>query len=234
MAGHGARRRGDDIASGDLSAAGDSSAVEVRHETVEDPEQRRLAASGWPGHYRQPVFDRQAYILQRGLVAPGIPVREVGQRRDRHTSTGVKRSKQAAMGQGWIVGRVSDGYANQSAAQPAARAAAKPASAKTDAATSSQSERRRAWPAIVVRTPEPNPRASIDSASWIEPSTLVSTTGTPTSIHERGPRGRHPRSRCASVTSTKGARPAGPPPAQPLRLGHLDKGGRDGRHEVER
>src|SRR6266849_4336933 len=37
----------------------------------------------------------------------------------------------------------------------------------------------------------------------MEPSTLVSTTGTTTSIHERGPRGFHPRSRCASVTWTK-------------------------------
>src|SRR3989442_12660347 len=125
MAGHVARGRRDDIASGDISAAGDPSAMEMRHETVEDPEQRRLAASRWAGHHRQPVVDRQAYILQRGLIAPRIPVGEVGQRRDRHTSTGVKRSKQAAMGQGWIGGEGNGGSANKTPPPTAAPAAAK-------------------------------------------------------------------------------------------------------------
>ena len=46
-----------------------------------------------------------------------------------------------------------------------------------------------------VRGPEPKPRASIDSASWIEPSTLVRTTGTTISDQDLGPRGRHPRNR---------------------------------------
>ena len=52
-----------------------------------------------------------------------------------------------------------------------------------------------------MRVAEPKPRASIDSASWIEPSALVRTTGTTTSAQDAGPRGRQPRRRCASVTS---------------------------------
>jgi hypothetical protein len=34
----------------------------------------------------------------------------------------------------------------------------------------------------------------------MDPSTLVSTTGTTISDHDLGPRGRHPRKRWASVT----------------------------------
>ena len=49
----------------------------------------------------------------------------------------------------------------------------------------------------------------MDSASWIEPSIAVSTTGTATAAQDRGPRGRQPRSRCASVTAAKEAPSAG-------------------------
>src|ERR1700737_4224754 len=80
-----------------------------------------------------------------------------------------------------------------------------PSTAQADAATSNQSRVVSAEPLSEVRGPEPKPRASIDSASWIEPSTLVRTTGTTTSAQDRGPRGFHPRRRCASLTWTKEA-----------------------------
>jgi hypothetical protein len=57
------------------------------------------------------------------------------------------------------------------------------ASAAPDAPMRSQSGRRSRAGLTDVRGPEPNPRASIDSASWIEPSTLVNTTGTTISDH---------------------------------------------------
>jgi hypothetical protein len=77
--------------------------------------------------------------------------------------------------------------------------------AAADAPASNQSDLRSGEDLSDVRGPEPKPLASIDSASWMEPSTLVSTTGTTTSAHERGPRGRHPRKRCASLTCTNEA-----------------------------
>src|SRR2546425_9051277 len=106
MARHVAGGHRDSVASYYLSVAGDPSAVEVRNKTVEDSEQRRLAASGWTSDYRQAVLDSHACVLQGGFVATGIPVRDVGHRRDRHTSTGARRSKQAAIGRGSIPGRV--------------------------------------------------------------------------------------------------------------------------------
>src|SRR5258708_1634752 len=93
--------------------------------------------------------------------------------------------------------RVGYGY------QSAALAAMKAMTAADDVATRIQSVLRICVALSEVRGPEPKPRASIDSASWIDPSTLVSTTGTTTSAQERGPLGRQPRSRCASLTWTK-------------------------------
>src|ERR1700682_786227 len=98
-----------------------------------------------------------------------------------------------------MVGAWRVGYGYQSAA----RAAMKMITAADEVATRIQSDRFRWFDLSEVRGPEPKPRASIDSASWIEPSTLVRTTGTTTSAQERGPRGFHPRRRCASLTWTK-------------------------------
>ena len=97
-------------------------------------------------------------------------------------------------------GDVSVGYAYHGAAHPMTWETRKTANDAAEAATNSQSEGRRRADLTAVRGPEPNPRASIDSASWIDPSTLVSTTGTTISDHDLGPLGRHPRSLWASVT----------------------------------
>src|SRR5260370_391157 len=119
----------------------------------------------------------------------------------RQAITGVNSSRQAATAARSIAGATSDGSASQSAARPAACAATKATTARPDAATTSQSERPSLGRSKEVRGAEEKPRASIDSASWIEDSALVSTTGTTTSAQERGPRGFHPRKRCASLTS---------------------------------
>src|SRR5947208_15683821 len=96
-------------------------------------------------------------------------------------------------------GAVSRGYGAHGPAQPAAIDSANSATADAEATTSTQSFELMRTGLMCVRGPEPKPRASIDSASWIELSTLVRTTGTATSAHERGPRGRQPRMRCASL-----------------------------------
>src|SRR5579859_3097899 len=106
-------------------------------------------------------------------------------------------------------GAVSTGYGAHGPAQPVAIDTANRATADADAITRTQSCELMRTGLMCVRGPEPNPRASIASASWIELSTLVRTTGTATSAHERGPRGRHPRIRCASLTWTKVAPTAG-------------------------
>src|ERR1051326_6671151 len=108
----------------------------------------------------------------------------------------------AASGSGSSRGAISAGYGDHGATHPQAIDATNTRTAASDAPTRSQSRLRMLGGCRCVRGPEPNPRASIDSASWMELSTLVSTTGTATSAHERGPRGRQPRMRWASLTWT--------------------------------
>src|SRR5258708_5933580 len=145
------------------------------------------------------VLEFLCHVGQCRVRRAGVPIREGSYARDRHVSTGVKRRRQAASGAIVMAGAWRVGYGYQSAAL----AAMKAMTAADDVATRIQSVLRICVALSEVRGPEPKPRASIDSASWIDPSTLVSTTGTTTSAQERGPLGRQPRSRCASLTWTK-------------------------------
>src|SRR5205809_1460923 len=198
---HHPRGRGDDIEARRLGGSADAPAVKMRHEPVEDAQQRRLAAARRPGDERQACVELDGHVGERRPGGAGVRVREVGQARRRHTTTGVTSSSQTANARTSTEGAISEGYANHSAAHPRKRASTKPRRARPALAITIQSARMSGARANLVRGPEPKPRASIDSASWIEPSALVSTTGTTISAHVRGPRGRQPRSRCASLTS---------------------------------
>src|ERR1700694_6211080 len=106
-------------------------------------------------------------------------------------TTDVKRSRQAASGSNPIEATSSLGYGYH----PLARALTSRITAAAEAPTRIQSFVLSGAALSEVRGPEPKPLASIDSASWIEPSTLVRTTGTTTSAQDRGPRGFPPRRR---------------------------------------
>src|SRR5215472_1687284 len=190
----------DDVESEDLGATSNTATMKVWDEAVQHPQQRRLAPAGWTSHHGESVLKHSPNVTERGLCRARIPVIQVGYRPDRHNNTGAKRSTQAASGRGSIAGAPSVGYGSQSAAQPAMRETANSARARADAATKDQSDRCMRLGFAAVLGPDPKPRASMDSASWMDPSMVLSTTGTRISDQERGPRGRQPRSRCASVT----------------------------------
>ena len=69
-------RRCDDVKPDDRGTACDPSAVEMRHEAVEDPEKCRLAAPRWSRDDSQPFCDLDTYVAKCGLVGARIRVGE--------------------------------------------------------------------------------------------------------------------------------------------------------------
>ena len=68
------RRRSNYVKTGDRRAPGNLSPVEMWHEAVKNPKQRRLAAAGRAGDHRQSVFDLQAHVVQRRLHGARVRV----------------------------------------------------------------------------------------------------------------------------------------------------------------
>src|SRR5437879_6991782 len=183
----------------------DASAVKVRHEPVQHAKEGRLPAAGGSGDYCDSIAEVKAHAVERGERAVRIPVRQVGQACRDHTSTGMNNRRHAMSAGRSSCGAVNDGYANQSFAPPIAWSAMNNTTARPEAAMTIQWSHSRFLFWNALREAEPKPLASIDSASWIELSTPLSTTATTTSAHEPGQRGRHPRSRWASRTPPNAA-----------------------------
>src|ERR1700692_349201 len=68
----------DDVEPSNRGAPGYPAAVEMRHEPVEDAQQRRFAAAGRARDHGQSLAYLQAHVTKRRLSPAGIRVGEVG------------------------------------------------------------------------------------------------------------------------------------------------------------
>src|SRR5258707_10046407 len=66
LAGEPAGRGRDDVQADDLRVARDEAAVEMRYQSVEDAQPRRLAATRWAGDHGQPAVEEQRSASNRG------------------------------------------------------------------------------------------------------------------------------------------------------------------------
>jgi hypothetical protein len=64
----------DDVEANHRCPTGDPATVEMRDEAVEDPEQRRLTATGGTGDNCQPMVDLEPHVAQRGVRRTWIRV----------------------------------------------------------------------------------------------------------------------------------------------------------------
>ncbi len=73
------------VVPGNRGQAGHSTAMELRDEAVEDPQERRFSARGAPGEEcKVAAFEGQVDVAQGGCFGPGVPVGEAGDGGERH------------------------------------------------------------------------------------------------------------------------------------------------------
>src|SRR5438128_12028822 len=94
---------------GYLSMTCDASAVKMRHEPVQHPEEGRLPSSRGSGDHRDSIAEVKAHAVERGERAVRIPVREVGQARRGHISTGMNKRRHATKPGRSICGAINEG-----------------------------------------------------------------------------------------------------------------------------